>query len=204
MHHKTPSAIFYKQKSLLKAGKVTFSKFVLWYLGIKNISKEIENEMENNKHLSIIENLETYKEYMNIDKIPKEFTNGRSYYDDYEKVKDKLYAETKLDDSNVLIRDKNLNSLVKKLADPDVSPLFADRDKLIGLPKAYFIVLEWDTLKDECLLYAERLKEAGVDVHLAFYENAFHGMANLVTTTFGFEKARLMQKDLIEYLKVNL
>ena len=73
MHHQTPSAIFYKPKSLLKAGKVTFSKFVLWYLGIKKISKEIENEMENNNHLSIIENLEIYKEYMNIDKLPKEF-----------------------------------------------------------------------------------------------------------------------------------
>ena len=160
--------------------------------------------MENNNHLSIIENLETYKEYMNIDKIPKEFTNGRSYYDDYEKVKEKLYAETKLDDSNVLIRDKNATFLIKKLTSREFSPLLADSDKLIGLPKAYFIVLEWDTLKDEGILYAERLKEAGIDVHLAFYDKAFHGIAGLVGSSFEMEIAKKMQTDLVKYLRVNL
>ena len=38
----------------------------------------------------------------------------------------------------------------------------------------YFILVEFDELKDEGLLYAERLKEANVDCKIAFYENAFH------------------------------
>jgi neutral cholesterol ester hydrolase 1 len=64
--------------------------------------------------------------------------------------------------------------------------------------------IEWDAIKDEGLLYAERLREAGVDVHIEFYENAFHGIAGLVDKKLGYEKARQMQNDLIDYLQQNL
>ncbi len=90
-------------------------------------------------------------------------------------------------------------TLFKQLFRPEVSPLFAHDNDLKGLPNAYFILLEWDFLKDEGLLYANRLKQLGVDVHIAFYENAFHGVAQILEVEF-FQIARNMQDDLIRYL----
>ena len=200
-----PSALYYREKSFTSPSKITFPQFISWYLGISDVTQEIQEAFESNNHTLILDNFNKYMSYMDVSKIPQKYKSGRAYYDYYESIKGTLYPKYKLDDSNVLIRDKNVNFLIKKLTSREFSPLLADSDKLIGLPKAYFIVLEWDTLKDEGLLYAERLKEAGVDVHLAFYEKAFHGIVGLVDSSlFGYEIAKRMQSDLIEYLKANL
>jgi acetyl esterase/lipase len=199
----THSAMFYRDKSILNPMDITFAKFILWYLGINDVTDEMLDALESHNHTIVIKDFEKYKKYWDVNKIPEEFKNGFSYYDEYEKRKE-LYPKHQLHDSNILVKDKNLNSLVQKLVDKDISPLLADSKYLIGLPKAYFLVLEWDTLKDEGLLYAERLKEAGVDVQLAFYDKAFHGIATMVDDSFGFEIAKLMRTDLIDYLKRNL
>ena len=43
-----------------------------------------------------------------------------------------------------------------------MSPGLADDDILKGQPDAYLIVAETDILKDEDLIYAERLRRAGI------------------------------------------
>ena len=96
-------------------------------------------------------------------------------YKDYENKIEDAYPTSKLKETNVLIRSVEMNRLAKKLFNRDLSPLLIDKSFLVGLPKTYFIIFEWDYLKDEGILYAERLKEAGVDVKIAFYEKAFHG-----------------------------
>ena len=59
-------------------------------------------------------------------------------------------------------------------------------------------------MKDEGLLYAERLRQAGTHVHVEFYEDAFHGIIGFVNDKIGFQKARDIQRDLIKYLKTHL
>lgn len=65
--------------------------------------------------------------------------------------------------------------------DPDVSPLY--QEALSGLPKTWIALAECDVLHDEGVLYAQKLKSAGVDVTLAVYSGMAHGfirMANVV------------------------
>ena len=110
-----------------------------------------------------------------------------------------FYPKT-VPDKSLLKSNKYLARFFKHLFKPEVSPLFAPESDLKNLPKAYFILLEWDFLKDEGLLYANRLKELGVDVHIAFYENGCHGIASFDI----FKISVSMQHDLIEYLRTNL
>lgn len=58
-------------------------------------------------------------------------------------------------------------------ADPRVSPI--KRASLAGLPPALIVTAEFDPLRDEGELYAERLQAAGVPVTLHRYEGAGHG-----------------------------
>ena len=58
---------------------------------------------------------------------------------------------------------------------PYVSPVCASMDELKGLPPALILPAERDSLKEEALLYAEHLKEAGVDVNLQIMSGMHHG-----------------------------
>lgn len=62
---------------------------------------------------------------------------------------------------------------------PYASPALAK--DLAGLPPAYVTTMEFDPLRDEGILYALRMMEAGVSVELHSYPGTFHGSAALPT-----------------------
>jgi acetyl esterase len=62
-------------------------------------------------------------------------------------------------------------------ADPRVSVLRAD--DLSGLPAAYVTTAGFDPLRDEGESYAERMREAGVEVTLRRHPGLVHGFANM-------------------------
>jgi acetyl esterase/lipase len=58
--------------------------------------------------------------------------------------------------------------------DPLISPLHASLDELKGLPPHWISCGEYDTLRDQGVLYSEKLKKAGVDVVLTITEGQQH------------------------------
>jgi len=56
-------------------------------------------------------------------------------------------------------------------------------------------------LKDENLIFAERLKKAGVKTKVAFYETCYHGMIQLVDR---YELPKKIQEDLVNYIKEHI
>jgi acetyl esterase len=62
-------------------------------------------------------------------------------------------------------------------SDPAASPLLAP--DLSGLPPTLIVIAEFDPLRDEVRAYAERLREAGVDIRIDEYADMFHGFATM-------------------------
>ena len=191
-------------RSGLLSTSVSIQKMSLYYMGLQHVSNEMESILISNNNTALLTDKELkakIKSYLDVEQIPQKYKTGRKYYNNR---KDSMMYVEKLDEDNILRKNKNLANAMKKLYDPNVSPLFADSERLVGLPKAHFVIFEWDTLKDEGLLYAERLRKAGVQVDIAFYENAFHGIVTFVHERLGYKVARDLQRDLVKYLKSNL
>lgn len=74
----------------------------------------------------------------------------------------------------------------------DVSPYAAParRADLRGLPPAFVAVMEFDPLRDEGIIYAMRLLEAGVSTELHAYPGTFHGSGLVQTAEVSRRHAR--------------
>ena len=69
-----------------------------------------------------------------------------------------------------------------------------------GLPPAYISCMEFDPLRDEAILYATHLLEAGVSVELHSYAGTFHG----ATTIPGTALAARAEHELLGSLRRGL
>jgi acetyl esterase/lipase len=84
----------------------------------------------------------------------------------------------------------------------DVSPYAAPAraTDLTGLPPAYVCTMEFDPLRDEGILYALRLLQAGIPVELHQYPGTFHGSALIPTAAV----SRRCAEELVDVLRRGL
>ncbi|MED1605073.1 alpha/beta hydrolase [Cytobacillus kochii] len=103
-------------------------------------------------------------------RYPSQIENGKGYF-----------VETdSLEEHNSFYLKNGANT-----DDPLVSPI---REKnLVGLPEALIITAEYDPMRDEGELFAENLRNDGVNVELKRYEGATHGFLGKFTHLSEFQ-----------------
>ncbi|KAL5004087.1 hypothetical protein ScPMuIL_017543 [Solemya velum] len=83
------------------------------------------------------------------------------------------------------------------ILDPYFTPLMAADSDLKPLPKTYVLTAEYDTLRDEGFMLAQRLKNNGVDVVHIHWEHNFHGFLSF---SGSLENGKQALHDVAEYL----
>ena len=135
-----PSAIKYSGKGFVATFSEKPGEFVAWYLGLHNATEEVLKAILTSDFVALT-NEETrtkIEKYINIDQIPQEYKTNRDYYDSYETQK-KFYYPKSLPENHILKQNEELVNVIAQVFDSRLSPLLADDEKLIGLPKAYFV-----------------------------------------------------------------
>ncbi|KAM6969639.1 neutral cholesterol ester hydrolase 1-like [Tautogolabrus adspersus] len=106
-----------------------------------------------------------------------------------------------------VIMEKGSQGAVKDvpgLLDVRSSPLLAGPEVLAKCPRAYVLTCEHDVLRDDGLMYVQRLQDAGVTVTNDHYEDGFHGCLSFITWPLDFDVGRRVSRGYIDWLKNNL
>lgn len=89
------------------------------------------------------------------------------------------------------------------LSDDRFSPSLAHN--VTGLPNAYVVTSQFDVLRDEAIMYADRLLKSDVKIRLKHYPEAFHGFF-LFSSSWVFQTKVSQQalNDLITFLQMHI
>ncbi|XP_069474492.1 arylacetamide deacetylase-like [Ambystoma mexicanum] len=90
------------------------------------------------------------------------------------------------------------------ILDPRAAPLLADDDKLRNLPRSYLVTCMHDVLRDDGVMYAARLKKAGVHIVHDHYDDAFHGALFFTEWPLNLSIGHRMVNRYIDWLDENL
>lgn len=129
-----------------------------------------------------------------------EYVSPKWYMNEYIRSEKLRHMEKPADFGN-----EELSKIVEKtILDPYFAPLMADEEEFKDLPQTYVLTAGYDVLRDDGLIYYQRCKAAGVRVHLAHYEDGFHGMIFFFAGPMPFQVGKRAMNDLVKYLKDNL
>ncbi|XP_066049710.1 arylacetamide deacetylase [Chamaea fasciata] len=90
------------------------------------------------------------------------------------------------------------------LLDPRAAPLLASEARLRGLPPAYVLTCEHDVLRDDGVMYAGRLRAAGVPVTHRHATDAFHGAMTFLAWPFELALGHRLLSTCLDWLRENL
>lgn len=183
MNLATPS---YQEKHQL-AGITSMEKELTNWMRYGNIDSSLRGAILNNTHVSM-HHYHYLSHYLDSSKrIPSHLSNVTSKTTSH----NKLSVQDVSDRIDPLILDSRFNPMFT----PDVR----------NSPPAYIITAQYDVLRDEAIMYGERLKENGVSVQSRHYWKGFHGFLLLAGGGWcTYDESQKALADLIAYLHADL
>ncbi len=171
-------------------------------MGLTRVNKYQEDFLIKNYHTLLLKDPALKKRFeacLSVDLIPELYRKDKFYYNNYANLEELVYPSEapEYDFENL---DPRFVMRVQNLFNLNISPGLADDEGLKFMPTTLVMVCEHDTRKDEGLIYAERLRLAGNEVEVKYYENGYHGVIMNERSAV----SRRMRNDLIEFIKRNL
>lgn len=93
---------------------------------------------------------------------------------------------------------------VPAMLDPRAAPLLAEQEVLKTVPRTYIMTCEHDVLRDDGMMYAQRLELTGVSVTHRHYDDCFHGCVSFAFWPSYFSVGIRAIDDYISWLRTNL
>lgn len=93
---------------------------------------------------------------------------------------------------------------IPSLLDVRAAPLLAEKPVLRFQPKTYILTCEIDVLRDDGIMYAKRLEDAGVEITLDHFEDCFHGCMIFTLGPTRFSAGIRTRDSYIKWLRENL
>ncbi|XP_053396829.1 arylacetamide deacetylase-like [Mercenaria mercenaria] len=152
---------------------------------------EYYDMLYNNKHVNTELKNTIYATYVSKDLLPTSIRNENQ---------DKTSEKTNDENNNEI---KVPNEIIEKITDPLFAPLMASDDDLRLLPPTYIFNVEFDVLRDDGLIAAERLERVGVKVTKRFMSTEEHCYLNFVSLDKSIRQENIrFAKFLNETLKI--
>ncbi|GFO08752.1 arylacetamide deacetylase-like 4 [Plakobranchus ocellatus] len=139
------------------------------YMGLElSEAEQYSRIMQQNRHVSPqLLYKSKYSEYISHRNLPEKFRKPRPHL-----MRHPALAKVTTKTDKLSSRELQLfNKIKHHLTNPMMSPLMAPNLK--GLPPSLVVVAEFDVLRDDGLLYAHRLREAGTKVEV-FIGQGYH------------------------------
>lgn len=146
----------YLNQSINSPGSIVF---VLNYLGL---SPEYAEDILKNRHTS-----SSFKKSKYATLIDQNVYMIKDHIRD-NNLRKNIYLDTEVGDDTVS------KVFEKKITDPMIAPLMAGDDKLIEMPFTYIMTCGYDFIRDDGIMFYERLRKIGVRATLDHYHEAFH------------------------------
>jgi len=163
--------------------------FVLNYLGVPY---KYINDFRTNNHTSAAFKVSHYAEYMDQNTwLPKRYIRD-------EHLKNNIHLQTGYGNEDLFIQ------IESKLTDPMVSPLLADDDMLEGLPATYIMTCGFDFIRDDGIMYYERLHQLGEDATLSHFPEAFHNSLFFPHGPLKLDVGVRIVQDIVSVIKTKL
>lgn len=94
------------------------------------------------------------------------------------------------------------SDIIDKMTNQFVSPLMASDTSLQGLPRAYVMVAGYDLIRDDGIMYAQRLQKAGVSTHFTNHRTSFHNALLFIEGPLELKTAKQTMNDIVNFLQV--
>lgn len=94
--------------------------------------------------------------------------------------------------------------MTTKMTDPNVCPLMADEETLSKVPMAFVMTAGYDIIRDDGIMYAERLKRAGISTYFVNHPLTFHNVLFFLEGPLQLQIAKQAFQDIVSYIKITI
>jgi acetyl esterase/lipase len=138
------------------------------YMGLGSRMNEMLPILETNEHVLLLDEgtRNLYTNLMDLYSIPNDLQIKDLFVREFDEKKINVMTTQlkSLNESGILARDKEVRYKVMQLFNEEVSPILTKEATLRAFPSTYMAICDHDTLRDEQMIFLERLRKLRVRV----------------------------------------